>query len=76
MTYPNLSDEDLVRVSINNSLSKDLTPELTRRLMETNRELNKSINNLAKETKLYSWVLIGLTIVLVALTVVLVVGGW
>lgn len=79
--WQNLSEEELVSKTIqaiNGNSSRgisisdtpDLSPELTRRLIITNRELNKSITKLHKATSFYSWVLIGLTVIL-AVTAIL-----
>ena len=65
---PDKTDEQLVKSVYGSSIPAGDQAELTRRLLVSNRELNETIGKLNKSTERYSRWLVGLTVVLVALT--------
>lgn len=75
--YKELSDDEVVSeinqpplASFQISRTESLKTEMTRRLLDSNRKLIKSVSELNKSTGYYSKILLGLTTILVILTLV------
>jgi hypothetical protein len=70
-----LSDEELIAQLIPTPDHITAPMEMQRRLITATRELRTSLDSFAASSRRAAWSLIGFTVILVALTVVLIVKG-